>query len=254
MWAGGRLQLAVVRRVPAQLLVLVTSPLFSAIFLSLVAHERATTPSRITAAVIGPGLMGLWLVSLNVAASALSEDRFGGRLELFLATSASLSLVLFGRMLVVSLVGMLTFVESWLVATLAFGLTVPVEHPGLAAAGIVVTTVACSCTAVLLATAFVLSRNLHVYQNSMGYPIYILGGIVVPLASLPGWVYPLSKVIYLSWCADLLRKALAATDPGGIWIDIAMALGLGALALFAAVILTRHVLNLLRRTATAGLG
>ena len=110
--AGLRLQVAVVRRTPAQLLVLVTAPLFSVIFLSLAVHQGTT--SRVAAAVIGPGLMGLWLISLDVAASVLSEDRFAGRLELFLSTPASLSLVILGRILAVSVVGIAAFAESCL--------------------------------------------------------------------------------------------------------------------------------------------
>lgn len=250
--AGLRLQAAVVRRTPAQLLVLVTAPLFSAIFLSLAVHQGTT--SRVAAAVIGPGLMGLWLISLDVAASVLSEDRFAGRLELFLSTPASLSLVILGRILAVSVVGIAAFAESWLVARLAFGLHVPLRHPGLALLALVITVLTSSFTATLLASAFVLSRSLHVYQNSMTYPIYILGGVVVPLSALPGWIQPISRVIYLSWCADLLRSALSATHPHDVGLDIGMALGLGVVALVAAVLLTRHILDMLRRNATAGLG
>jgi ABC-2 type transport system permease protein len=250
--AGIRLQLALVRRTPAQLLTLVTAPLFSVIFLSLAVHQDAT--SRVAAAVIGPGLMSMWLISLDVAASVLSEDRFGGRLELFLSTPASLSLVILGRILAVSVVGMLAFAESWLVARAAFGIMVPVRHPGLTVLALVVTVLSSSFTATLLASAFVLSRSLHVYQNSMSYPVYILGGVVVPLFVLPGWVQPVSKVVYLSWCSDLLRGSLAAPRVPDAGLDIAMALGLGVLALGAAVVLTQRILDLLRRNATAGMG
>jgi ABC-2 type transport system permease protein len=250
--AGLRLQVAVVRRTPAQLLVLVTAPLFSAIFLSLAVHQGTT--SRVAAAVIGPGLMGLWLISLDVAASVLSEDRFAGRLELFLSTPASLSLVILGRILAVSVVGIAAFAESWLVAQLAFGLHVPLRHPGLALLALVITVLTSSFTATLLASAFVLSRSLHVYQNSMTYPFYILGGVVVPLTVLPGWIQPISKVVYLSWCADLLRNSLSAVHQQDVGLDIGMALGLGIVALAAAVLLTRHILDMLRRNATAGMG
>lgn len=250
--AGIRLQSALVARTPAQLLVLVTAPLFSVIFLSLAVHGGAA--SRVASAMIAPGLMSMWLISLDVAASVLSEDRYGGRLELFLSTPASLSLVVLGRILAVSVVGMLAFAESWLVARVAFGVTVPVHHPGLVVLALAVTVLAGSFTATLLASAFVLSRGLHVYQNAMSYPIYILGGVVVPLSALPGWVDPFSKVVYLSWCAELLRNSFTATRVPEAGLDVAMALGLGVLALGIAVLLTKHILDMLRRNATAGLG
>jgi ABC-2 type transport system permease protein len=105
----------------------------------------------------------------------------------------------------------------------------------------------------LLTSAFVLSRNLHVFQNSMSYPVYILGGVVVPLTTLPGWLQPVSKVVYLSWCADLLRSAMSASSPRDVALDITMALGLGAIALATAIALTNHILGILRRNASAGL-
>jgi ABC-2 type transport system permease protein len=250
--AGVRLQLALVRRAPAQLLVLIAAPLFSAIFLSLAVNEGAE--SLVASAVIGPGLMSLWLISLAEAAAMLSEDRYGGRLEMFLSTSASLSLVVFGRILALSAAGMVAFAESWLVARFAFGLQVPVSHPGLVVIALLVTMLSSSFTATLLASAFVLSRILHVFQNSMTYPVYILGGVVVPLSAMPGWLQPASKAVYLSWCADLLREALTATAPRHAGLDIAMGLGLGVVALAVAIVLTRHILDMLRRNATAGLG
>jgi len=249
--AGIRLQAALIRGAPAQLLVLVTAPLFSAIFLSLAVSEGAT--ARVAAAVIGPGLMSLWLIALSIAATFLSEERFGGRLELFLSTPASLSLVVLGRILAVSVASMLAFAESWLVARYGFGVVVPVRHPGLVVIALLITALSSSFTATLLSSAFVLSRILHVYQNSLSYPVYILGGVVVPLSGLPGWLQPVSRVIYLSWCADLLRNALEAVRPQDVGLDIGMGLGLGALALAASVLLTRHILDALRRNATAGM-
>lgn len=250
--AGTRLQLALVRRTPAQLLILISAPLFTTIFLSLAVREGAT--SRVAAAVIGPGLMSIWLISLDVAASVLNEDRFGGRLELFLSTPASLSLVVLGRILAVSVVGMLAFAESWLITRIAFGVVVPVRHPALVVVALVVMVLSSSFTATLLASAFALSRSLHVYQNAMSYPIYILGGVVVPLSVLPGWIHPLSKVVYLSWSADLLRNSMTAAQVPDAGMDVAMALGLGVLALAVAVVLTRRILDLLRYSATAGMG
>jgi ABC-2 type transport system permease protein len=249
--AGFRLQLALTRRTPAQLLVIVTAPLFSAIFLSLALHYGS---SHIVDVVIGPGLIGVWVISLDVAGSVLSDDRWGGQLELFLGTSASLSLVVLGRILAVSGAGMLTFGESWLVARLGFGVTVPLEHPGLLLLALALIAFGSACTATLLAAAFVLSRNLHVFQNSLSYPIYILGGIVVPVATLPGWIHPISTVIYLSWGADLLRDAAGSAHSHQQAADIGMTLGLALLALGIGIVLTQRFQQRLRLTAAAGYG
>lgn len=258
-WASGftefatglRLQLAILRKTPGQLLVVVTAPLFSAIFLSLALHYGS---AHVIEAVIGPGLIGVWAISLDVAASVLSEDRWDGQLELFLGTSAALSLVVLGRILAVSAAGMVTFVESWLVARVGFGVTVPIRHPALVLVALVMIVVGSAFTATLLASAFVLSRNLHVYQNSLSYPVYILGGVVVPITALPGWLHPVSTVVYLSWAADLLRNAAGDAQPPHVGLDIGMSAGLAVAALAAGVALTHRIQQLLRRSGTAGHG
>lgn len=249
--AGFRLQLALTRRTPAQMLVLVTAPLFSTIFLSLAVHHNST---RIVDVVMGAGFIGIWAISLDIAGSALNSDRWGGQLELLLGAPIQLSLVVLGRILAVSMVGMLTFVESWLVATVAFGVTVPIENPALVALALALTAVGSAATATLLASAFVLSRSVHVFQNSMSYPIYILGGIVVPVAALQDWVQPISTVVYLSWVSDLLRGAAGSAQPEHVVLDTAMALVLTAAALTAGILLAARFTRRLRVSATAGHG
>ena len=250
--AGLRLELAVSRRSPSQFLVLLTAPLFSVIFLSLVLHNGS---SAVVNAVLGPGLIGLWAISLDVAGSVLSDDRWAGRLEMMLGSPASVSAVVVGRILAVTLAGMLTFVESWLVATLAIGLDVPLRDPLAFAVTLVATGLATAGTAALLASAFMVSRSLHVFQNSMSYPLYILGGVVVPVATLPDWLHPISRLVYLSWSADLLRDTVAGTTPAAAEFAgrLLAILGLGALALAAAFVLTRRITTELRRNATAAL-
>ena len=249
--AGFRLQLAVTRRTPAQLLVIVTAPLFSTIFLSVALHYGS---AHIIDVVVGPGLIGVWAISLDVAASVLSIDRWGGQLELFLGTSASLSLVVLGRILAVSAAGMITFLESWLVARAGFGITVPMEHPALVVLALLITAVGSAFTATLLASGFMLSRNLHVFQNSLSYPIYILGGIVVPISTLPDWIHPISTAVYLYWSADLLRNAAGVAHPDRVALDTGMSLGLAVAALAVGVVLTSRFERRLRVDATAGYG
>lgn len=246
--AGFRLQLAITRRTPAQFLVLVTAPLFSAIFLSLAI--QGGDPAMVVNAVVGPGLIGLWSISLDVAGSMLSEDRYTGRLELIIGSPGSLNLSALGRIMAVTVVGGLAFLESWLVA-LAFGVEVPVRNPGIVALALVATILATAGTATMLAALFMLSRTVDVYKNAMSYPIYILGGVVVPSALLPGFLGPLSKVVYLSWGADLLRDAMSDAQVADVVGRLSAIVGLGALALVASTILTRTVRERLRRSATA---
>ncbi|WP_315093412.1 ABC transporter permease [uncultured Cellulomonas sp.] len=247
--AGFRLQLAITRRTPAQFLVLVAAPLFSAIFLSLAI--QGGDPAMVVNAVVGPGLIGLWSISLDVAGSMLSEDRYTGRLELIIGSPGSLNLSVLGRIMAVTVVGGLAFLESWLVARVGFGVEVPVLNPGIVGLALVATILATAGTATMLAALFMLSRTVDVYKNAMSYPIYILGGVVVPAALLPGFLGPLSKVVYLSWSADLLRESMSDAQVTEVAARLGAIVGLGAVALVISTILTRTVRERLRRSATA---
>ena len=229
---------------------LLTAPLFSTIFLSMVVHNDKQT--AVVNAVLAPGLIGLWAISLDLAGTVIDEDRWSGRFELLIASLSPLSLVIFGRILVIILAGALTFAESWAVATLGFGLHIPLAAPGALAVAILITCFAMAGTATMLAAAFVFSRALHIFQNALSYPFYILGGVFVPVAFLPGWLSPISRVVFLSWSADLLRDAMRGTLPGNWPLRAGVVVVLGAVALGAGVLLINRAVDHSRRLATVG--
>ncbi|MCX4386964.1 ABC transporter permease [Micromonospora peucetia] len=248
--AAFRLQLAITRRSPGHLMILLTSPLFSVIFLSLVMNGQR--PGALVNGVLAPGLIGLWLMSLDLAASIIEEERWGGRMELLVASLTPVSLVVFGRIGVVILAGALTFFESWLVAVVGFGADVPLERPGVFVVSILATCFAMAGTATLLAAVFIKSRALHVFQNALTYPFYILGGVLVPVALLPGWLEPVSRVVFLSWSADLLRGSMSGDLPDAWPAWIAVTAGLGAAALVTGFLLINRIIDQSRETAHVG--
>lgn len=246
--AAFRLQLSLTRRSPGHLMILLTTPLFSVIFLSIVTNGQR--PGLLVNAVLAPGLIGLWLMSLDLAASMIEEDRWAGRTELLVASLTPMSLVVFGRIGVIALAGALTFVESWLVAVVGFGADIPIERPGVFVLAILATCFAMAGTATLLAAIFIRSRAMHVFQNALTYPFYILGGVLVPVALLPGWLEPISRLVFLSWSADLLRGAMSGELPQPWPAWIAATVGLGGAALAAGMVLINRMIDRSRETAS----
>jgi ABC-2 type transport system permease protein len=210
--------------------------------LALTAHRPALTAN----AVLAPGLIGLWVAALDHAGSIVPEDRWAGRFSPMIAAPVPLGPVVAGRVAMVVLVGAAAFAESWLVAALGFGRVVAVADPAMFAVAVAATCLATIGTATLLSAVLVVSRARDVLQNSLGYPFYILGGILVPVAALPGWLHPFSRVVFLSWSAELLRDAVRG-DAGGPLGPVAAILGLGAAAMAAGLWLTRHYVDRSRR-------
>jgi ABC-2 type transport system permease protein len=249
--AGVRLQLSLFRRNPGHLLIFTTVPFFAAIFLAGIgqAHRADLAPF----AVMGPALIGVWAVSLDLAGSVIDAERSQGTFEMLVAAPASLSRVLAGRIVTITVFGMATLLEPLLVARFVFATAVSVVHPVVFVLALLATAVAMTGTSTGMAALFVAARSARRFSNSMNYPFYILGGLIVPVAALPIWLRPLSWVVYLSWSADLLRDTTNPAPVPDVAARLAMVVLLGVIAYAVGVALTRRVVQGLRRQGTVGL-
>ncbi|MDQ0958585.1 MULTISPECIES: ABC transporter permease [unclassified Streptomyces] len=249
--AAARLQLAMSRRDPEHLLVLVTTPLFALIFMSIgTAAGREVT---VADAVVAPGLIGLWYVSLDVAGALVSVERWQGRLELLLAAPVDPVGVIFGRVAVITTIGALTFAEAWAVASWYAHRLLTVAEPGRFLLGLVLTCLAMAATAVLVSAFFTISRVRFVILTSLSYPVYILGGVVVPPGSLPEWLRPLTTVVFLSHGSDLLRHAATGRGDAGGPADLLLLVVLGTAAMLVGSVLMARIVTRLRRNGTVHL-
>ena len=106
--------------------------------------------------------------------------------------------VLLGRVMSLMCFGLLSLIEVWVVGKLVFGVSIPFEHPGELVATLAVTAVAMGGLAVAFSALLVMTRNAYTFTNSASFPS-LLGGVFVPVASLPDWVQPISTVLFVSW-------------------------------------------------------
>lgn len=246
--AAGRMQLAEMRREPAQGLVLLTTPLLTAVFLSVALEARSA--AAVTSGLVAPGVMALWLVGIDVAGSTIGKERMQGTLQLMIATRVSPVVVVLGRVMTILLVGVAAFVESGLVAVAGFGVRLHVHSPGLLVAALAACFATTAATATLLSCLFVLSRRIIHVQNLLTYPIYILGGVLVPLSLLPTWVAVVGHAVYLSWSSELMRATLTAGPiPDAGWKLLAV-VALGVITFAVAVAAMRRVVDRVRRSGS----
>lgn len=224
--AALRLQVQIFRSDPDYFVPLVMTPFFTVIFLEIIRH--ADRHDLAPYAVMAPVLIALWAVSLNNSGEVVEGDRWQGTLELAVASPTAYAIVVLGRVLAVSMLGLLAFAEVWLVAWAVFGVTVDVNHPGAFAASVAATALATAGTATIMASLFIVTRSPRAFQNSLSYPFYVLGGVLVPVSFLPDWLEPLSSAVFLSWSADLLRATLQPAPVGDLAFRLGMVLLLGA--------------------------
>lgn len=245
---AARMQLQLITRDRSYLNAIIANPFFAIIFLGIV---KAAKRDDLTGfAMVAPVLITLWNMAIEISGGIVDSDRWHGTLEGVVASPVGYPSVILGRVLAVNFLGLFGVIETGIVARVGFGASVTVHHPDVLVGGLLVTALAMTGTATLLAALFVLTRTATTFANTMTYPFYLLGGVLVPLSFLPWWIRPGGRLIFLSWSADLLRDSLAAAPVEDVAIRYAVVLGLGFAGLVAGQIVLRVVLDRLRNQGT----
>lgn len=188
-----------------------------------------------------PGLLALTVLfgTSSMEAIVIVFERRSGALERLLLAPLRLPALLAGKLLggmtfgltvtlVVLLISLAIFGASgtnWLMLFLALLL---------------------SATAFSTLGAFVSVAVKEVFEaqtlaNFIRFPMMFLGGVFVPVDSMPAWLQVLARFLPLTYSVEALRAALS----GGSWA--AVALDLGALAAFSVILFGLAVHTLARR-------
>ncbi len=201
---------------------------------------------QLMAAAVGCGLMGVWTQVLFGAGSALQEQRWAGTLELLVGSPVGLGVALVGISLASATVGAYSFVATLAWGWLVYGMPLHVVSGWAFALGLVLALVSLSPLGLVFASTFVALRNANALGNSMGYPLWLLSGLLVPISLLPGWTRPLSYVLGPSWSVRALR---ASIEGGAVRWPLIWSLVLSAAYLVVGLLLTRRFEVLARKNA-----
>jgi ABC-2 type transport system permease protein len=204
-------------------------------------------------ALVAATLMTIGQMGLFVASEIVWQERKDQTLELVVASPAHYFFVLLPRVLVLTSIGLFGVAESWLIARFVFALHLTIHHPWLMLFTLFASSLAAAGTAVLTAALFSLGRHVRTFQNAVNGPLYLLGGVLVPVHYLPAWLQPLSPFVFFSWSADLLRAAFAPATPERVAASLAAILVLAASAALIGGLLLRRMLDALRRDGALGL-
>lgn len=241
-------QLKLALLTPRSVHVWVTAPLFGLVFLAVTEH--AGRPDLAGHAVVAPTLIALWTLALQSAGEIITDERDNGTLEGLVAAPVPVVAVVFLRMLAATVCAVPAFAEVWLLSGVLFGRWVAVPHPALLAAALLVTAFTTATTAAVLSPLFVLLPSARIVQNTISYPFYLLGGVVVPVAVFPDWLEVISRITFLSWSSDLLRAALSPAPVTAGPLRLGVIALLGVLAAVLAAVLFGRVLDRVRSSGT----
>jgi ABC-2 type transport system permease protein len=243
------LQLKMIMRSPFDGIGNVLYPLFFATTAFFV-FQAGHGPRTLIYAALGAAVMGMWSSVSTSAGSAMQRERWWGTLELLVCAPRHFSLVLFPSTLGLATVGIYNLAATLLWGRFAFGIHVPIAHWLLFCLSVGGTVLAFGGLGLLFAVSFVRFRAAWVLGNFFEYPVWLICGLLVPLALLPAWVRPISWVLAPTWGMNAIRQSALGGSPVN---DLLICLGLGLAYVLVAVLVTDRVLGDARARGTLSL-
>ena len=207
-------------------------------------------PEAMQFAGLGAAVMGMWTCQGVIASSLLTRERWAGTLELVVAAPTSLGRVLVPTTLALSTIGLYTVVATMLWERWVFGLELVIASWPLFLMSVLAAALTLAQFGFFLAVTAVRYRSSWSLGASLEYPGWLLCGFVIPVATLPDWLHPLSWSIPTTWAMEAVRSSAAGNSP---WRELLLCLVIGAAYAVLASVLGRQLLDSARRHATLAL-
>ena len=202
-------------------------------------------------AALGAGMMGIWSSTLFGSGGLLQWWRWEGTLELAVGAPPPFFFVLLPACLVSSVLGTYALAATLAWGRVAFGIPLHFEHPWLFVATIPATVLSLGLMGLLMASSFVLYRHANALMNLLEYPVWIVTGLVFPIALLPAWAQPLGWPLAPRWGIEAIRNA--ALGGGTVWQPLLLTTALGVVYGVLAFFFLRLFEYLARARATLSL-
>jgi ABC-2 type transport system permease protein len=190
-----------------------------------------------------PGLLALTLLfgTSSMEAIVITFERRIGALERLLLAPLRLPALLAGKLLGGMVFGLVTTLAVLIVALVLFG--AGEIHWLLLILGLILSAAAFSAMGALVSVSVKEVFEAQTLANAFRFPMMFLGGVFVPVASLPLGLQIVARALPLTYGVEALRVAMAGGEPSLAILDLA------ALAAFAIVFFGLASWGLARRIA-----
>jgi ABC-2 type transport system permease protein len=237
-------------RNPFFLWIVICTPLIYAT-MAYFLFRGGTDGTKLVAAAVGTGMMGIWSLTTTAAAAALQQRRRMGILELLVAAPLPFWAVLAPITIAISALGIYSLAASLLYTRLLYGVSLGIEDWLAFCVAAPVAILAVGMLGFMLGAAFVRFRAAWAVGNLFEFPVWTICGLLIPIAVLPVWVEPISWAFAPTWGMNAMRDAaLGGSSP---WDDVAMCLALSVVYGALGAGLLRYFLRSARRRGTLAL-
>jgi ABC-2 type transport system permease protein len=171
-----------------------------------------------------PGLIGLTILfsTTSMEAIVITFERRIGSLERLFLSPVRLPAILAGKM-----VGGMIFGMAITAVVVIISLTIyPSSHLNWMMLLLAIFLSALSCSALGAFVSVVVKEvfEAQTLANFFRFPMMFLGGVFVPVDSLPSWLQVIARCLPLTYSVEALRNAIESTSWQMIWIDLGMLL------------------------------
>jgi ABC-2 type transport system permease protein len=200
---------------------------------------------------LGAGMMGVWSTTLFGCGGAIAWQRWEGTLELLVNAPSRYDHILVGQTFGAVVLGFYGIVATLAWGVLLFGMPIEATYPLVLPLSLAAAIVSLGALGMLIATTFVLYRHANALGNLLEYPIWLIAGLLVPVATLPFWVQPISWLLAPTWGMEAIRGAATGSEPP--FFAIVMCFALAVVYYLGARVTLVFVLAKARRDATLSL-
>ncbi|SCY60746.1 ABC transporter permease [Alkaliphilus peptidifermentans] len=190
---------------------IIAYPILAAITFYFI-YMGETDENIISYVFLGTAITSMWSSISFSSAGDIDRERFMGALEVIFCAPTKFRIIMLGKVIGNTILGVCSMVVSFLVVTLLFKTKFTIEHPILFSISMLVGIVSFIFIAMLLSGLLAISRNTRVLMNCIDYPVFILCGAFFPIEVLPIWIRPLAYVLSPTYVLKLARMSIAGID------------------------------------------
>lgn len=173
---------------------------------------------------LGTAITSMWSSISFSSAGDIDRERFMGALEVIFSAPTPFRVIMLGKVIGNTILGIASMLISFLVVTLLFGSRFDPVHPLWFAVSMLLGIVSFVFVALLLSGLLAISRNTRVLMNCIDFPVFILCGTYFPIDVLPVWVQPISFALSPTYVLKLARMSIEGIADYGMFYNYMLGL------------------------------